>query len=175
MMRTPTNAIRVATLFSVLCAGSALGADKPPCDLLTREQAATVVGAGAIGTQYVLEDLPQRRAGAKELTAIHTCGWFIKETQSAVEVHLVAAPLDEQGMSFALTTLGTHGKRRQSDEQEFGNVSCWAEQAQKPQFPFAACVGNVKGNALKVLFRSNSATPTIQQAKFLFDQAAAGL
>ena len=169
------NAVRATALLSVLAAGSALGADKPSCDLLTRAQAATVVGAGAIGTQYVLEELPQRRAKANDFTPIHTCVWMVKETQSAVEVHLVSPPRDAKGMSFVLTSLGNHGKRRHTDEQEFGDVSCWSEDLAKPQFPNAACVGNVKGNVLKVLFRSNTATPTIPQAKSLFDQAAAGL
>ena len=146
------NAIRVVTLLSVLVAGSAFGADKLPCELLTRAQVATVVGAGAIATQYAREELPQRRA--KELMPIHTCDWLVKETQSAVEVHLVAPPLDAKGMSFALTTLGNHGRRHRDDEREFGNV---------------------KGNALKVLYRSKTATPTIRQAKSLFDQAVAGL
>ncbi len=167
------NAIRVVTLLSVLAAGSAFGSDKPPCDLLTREQVATVVGAGAIATQYAREELPQRRAKAKELMPIHTCDWLVKETQSAVEVHLVAAPLDPKGMGSALVTLGDHGRR--SDEREFGAVSCWSQEAPKGQFPNAACVGNVKGNALKVLFRSKTATPAIQQAKSLFDEAAASL
>ncbi len=169
------NAVRVVTLLSVLTGGSAFGADKPSCDLLTRAQAATVVGAGAIGTQYVREELPQRRAKANEAMPIHTCVWMVKETQSAVEVHLAASPLDAKGMSFVLTSLGNHAKRRHSDEQEFGDVSCWSEELAKTQFPSAACVGNVKGNVLKVLFRSNTATPTIPQAKSLFDQAAAGL
>ena len=167
------NAIRVVTLLSVLAAGSAFGADKPPCDLLTRAQVATVVGDGAIATQYVREELPQRRAKAKDLMPLHTCDWLVKETQSAVEVHLVASLLDAKGMGFALTTLDNHGRR--SDEQEFGAVSCWSQEAPKGQFPNAACVGNVKGNALKVLFRSKTATPAIQQAKSLFDQAAASL
>ena len=169
------NAVHVVTLLSVLAAGSAFGADKSPCDLLTRPQVATVVGGGAIGTQYVREELPERRAKGKALTPIHTCVWSVKETQSVVEVHLVASPLDAKGMSFALTTLGNHGRRFRKDEQKFGNVSCWSEAMPKRQFPNADCVGNVKGNALKVLFRSNSAMPTIQQAKSLFDQAAAGL
>jgi hypothetical protein len=130
-----------------------------------------VVGAGAIATQYAREELPQRRA--KELTPIHTCDWLVKETQSAVEVHLVAPPLDVKGMTFALTALDNHGRR--GDEQEFGGVTCWSQEAPKGQFPYAACVGNVKGNALKVLFRSKTVTPTLRQAKSLFDQAAAGL
>lgn len=169
------NAVRVATLLAVLGGGSAFGADKPPCELLTRDEVATVIGPGAIGTQYAREELPQRRAKTNELTPMHTCAWLVKGSQSAVEVHIVAAPLDARGISLALTTIGNHGKRRHSDVQEFGNVSCWSEEPARPQFPIAACAGNAKGNALKVLFRSNTATPTIQQAKLLFDQAAAGL
>ncbi len=162
------NAIPVTTILTVLAAGPAFGADKPPCDLLTREQVASVVGAGAIATDYAREELPQRKA--KELTPIHVCGWFVKETQSAVEVRVVAAPADAEA---ARKALGSHGKRRH--ELEFGNVSCWAEDTSKAQFPSTACVGSVKRDALKVLFRSNTATPTIQQAKSLFDEAVAGL
>src|SRR5689334_9539878 len=165
------TAVRVATLLCALIAGTAFGADKPPCELLTRPQVATVVGDGAIATQYVAEQLPQRRSKGKEL-AIHVCGWFVKEAQSAVEVRLATAPTDAEA---ALATLGAHGRKRQDDEQAFGPVSCWSEAAPKEQFPNAACVGNVKGNALKVEFRSNTAMPTIQEAKALFDQAAAGL
>ncbi len=163
------NAARIATVLFLLAAGSAFGADKPACDLLTREQVAPVMGAGAIATLYVREELPQRRAKTKELTPVHICSWLIKEAQSAVEVHLVVA------LPEALVALSTHNKTRRDDEQDFGDVSCWSEGSQKLQFPNAACAGTVKGNALKVLFRSNTAMPTIQQAKSLFDQAAAGL
>ena len=168
------KAVRVATLLSVLGAGSAFGANASPCELLTRPQVASVVGDGAIGMPPFREELPQRRK-AKPLAPMQMCVWSVKERQSAVELRVAAAPLDGPAMDFVLDTLSEHGKRRQEDEQDFGSVSCWAEARPKPQFPYAACVGNVRGNALKVQFSSNTASPTILQAKLLFDQAAAGL
>jgi hypothetical protein len=171
-MHMLVSTLRVAMFLSVLATGPAFAADEPPCELLTRPQVATVVGEGTIGTQYGLEDLPQRRAKGREPTPIDVCVWSVRETQSVVEVHLVVAPPDRE---LALATLGEHGRRHRDDEQEFGAVSCWSETLPKPQFPSAACVGNVKGNTLKVLFRSKTAKPTIRHAKSLFDLAAAGL
>jgi len=168
------SAVRVLALLSVIGAGPAFGADKPTCDLLTRPQVASVVGAGAIGTQYLVEELPLRRK-SKEPTRLHTCAWSVKETQSAVEVQRVVAPLDTTALEFAFATLTNRAKRHQDDEQDFNGILCWSELKPNRQFPYAACVANVKGNMLKVQFRSNTGTPTILQAKLLFDQAMAGI
>jgi hypothetical protein len=167
-------AVRIATLSCLLAAGSAFAADKPPCALLTRPEVQAVAGPGAIKTQHVLENLPQVTPKS-EVTPIHVCNWGIQETQMAVDLRVVSAPLDPKVLALALGTLGAHGKKNEEAAQQFGDVSCWVESLPQKLFPSATCIGNVKGNVLKVTFRSRTVTPAVQQAKTLFDEAAAAL
>ena len=167
------TAVRIATLSWLLVAGSAFAADKPPCGLLARPEVQAVAGAGAVKAQYIHQELPQR--GPKGLTPIHICNWSVQETQSAVEVWVVAAPMDAKVQSAALTTLGVHGKQLEEDAQQFGDIACWTEALPQKLLPNSVCIGAVKGNVLKVLPKSRTAKPTTPQAKALFDEAAAGL
>jgi len=112
---------------------------------------------------------------------IRVCSWPVAATRSEVHVTMVG-PLDSAGQAATLVTLGDEVRRLHrngmaEEVKDVGGIHCSILTPGKATKPprISTCMGAAKDVALLVDMRSQTKALTLDEAKHLFDAAAARL
>jgi len=148
-----------------------------PCSLLTA--ADVEAAAGGAPVRHVLTEPGRIGIGHAAGKPIRLCSWSVGAPLSEVHVTLVAG-LDGQAQSEVVTILSgemnrLHRSGWHEDTQDSDGIHCSVLVQPKATRPpkISTCLGPAKNAVLLVDLRSPTRVLTLDEARKLFDQAAA--